>query len=508
MASFQNREKFFSAWLALVSILAITAGAAGSRSAEAARRNGGQTQQRPSPFRVVKVEMGTKGVQQGKKFIVEDPCTVFHFPADKQVVIQFVWDGPPGTHQFKGTWKDSLGRVENISNFEYTTTLTQYTGYWVLEFPPNPAPGLWVLEAQIDGQPAGVQPFEVAVPPGAAPPPTTGQVYALAQASTVTIAALNSRNEPFRTASGFFIRPGVVLTSFGAINGSSSLKIVLPDGSSMGTDKVQAWNYDQDWVMLSLAGKNAPPLKSAPPNSWKVGDRCYVLDTPSPGSRTIESVSISGVVNDGTENEQFTLPWTTGQSAIGSPVLDTYGRVIGMLQDRLASKVGFIPESNGNGFPLPTTGPKAIPISLIQTAGKTAEPVTLADLAAKGLFVPPLVRNSQISFGVLCRGFRKSFGHVVPDDVTNDFYRGQSSLGVVVTWSPTEKLETTEHLAIYDLKNRPVAESKPKKIELRPHDTAYTAWSVSMAGLTPGIYRIDVFLGNTPEWRGYLDIHH
>ncbi len=507
MASFQKQKRVFAAWLVLLSILAFSASPASARSAEPLRQGDNQTQQGPSPFRVVKVEMGSKGVQKGKKFAVEDLRTVFHFPADKQVVIQFVWDGPPGTHQFKGTWRDSLGRVENVSNFEYTTTLTQYTGYWVLEFPPNPAPGLWVLEAQIDGQPAGVQTFEVTVPPAAAPQLTTGQVYALALASTVTIAALNGKNEVFRTSSGFFIRPNVVLTSFGAINGSNSLQIGLPDGSSVGADKVLAWNYDQDWVMLSVAGKNVTPLKSASPNSWKVGDRCYVLDTPSPGSHTIESVAISGVVNAGTGNEQFTMPWTTGQSAIGSPVLDIHGHVIGMLQDRLASKVGYIPENNGNGFPLPTTGPKAMPISLIQTAGKTATPVTLADLAAKGLFVPPLVRNSQISFGVVCRGFRKSFGHILPDDVTNDFYRGQGNLGVVVTWSPTEKLKTTEHLSVYDLKNRPVAESKLKKIELKPHDTTYTAWSISTAGLEPGNYRVDVFLGNTPEWRGYFRIH-
>ena len=64
---------------------------------------------------------GSKGSQQGNRYIIEDPRSVFYIPADHQVIVYFEYEGPIGSHRVEGLWKRPDGKVGTISDFTYVS---------------------------------------------------------------------------------------------------------------------------------------------------------------------------------------------------------------------------------------------------------------------------------------------------------------------------------------------------------------------------------------------------
>lgn len=479
-----------------------------------AQANARQPQKETNPFRVVKSLVGGKGETQGTKFIVEDQRTSFRVPQDKQVIVYFEWEGPPGPHHFQGTWREPTGKVDSVGTFDYVAQGSHFSGYWILQLNKTVPSGLWVLEAKIDGKPAEERTFQITGPPKPPPPaplPTTAQVYQKILASSVFFTALDAKNEPIRKGSGFFIRPGVVLTTFGVIDGSSSLQIRLPDGSTRSTDAVLGWNRALDWVLLGVKGTKVPPLKLARPGSWKVGDACYVTDSPSFGARSIMTVAITGVLDTKNHGRLFTVSWNGNGRAIGSPALDRKGQVIGIVRVSANFAGHNLPTSTGYmqlGVPA-FAGPQVVPISLVQNPAPTARPVTLAGLAARGLFIPPVSRDPQIITGYLCRDILRVGRTLEPSVVSSQFFRRDKEMDIIVTWAPNEKIKSTEQVRIYDNEDNSLRiETKPKKIRLRPHNMVFTGWKIPISAIPPGVYRVDVVLGKTPEWRTFFRVRN
>jgi S1-C subfamily serine protease len=227
---------------------------------------------------------------------VDHPQTTFRLGQDKQVIVYFEWKGPAGPHHLKGTWLDPTGKVNSVGTFDYVAPGPEFSGYWVLTLSPGMQQGMWALQAQIDGKPAGVQTFRITGAPPPPPAPTASQVYQQAMASTVFVVALDEHGDPIRQGSGFFIGKGEVATTFSAIDGASQIEIDLPDGSHMTTQDVLGWDRKENWALLEVQGAKIPPLKPAPANGWVVGGSCYVLSSPGPGARTIERVAITGTL--------------------------------------------------------------------------------------------------------------------------------------------------------------------------------------------------------------------
>src|SRR5712692_2133081 len=70
----------------------------------------GDTQGTPR-FRLLRSVSGSVGQESGGRFVIEDPRTVFQIPGDKQVIVSFEWQGPPGQHHIECSWKDPSGKV-------------------------------------------------------------------------------------------------------------------------------------------------------------------------------------------------------------------------------------------------------------------------------------------------------------------------------------------------------------------------------------------------------------
>jgi hypothetical protein len=87
-----------------------------------------------------------------------------------------------------------------------------------------------------------------------------------------------------------------------------------------------------------------------------------------------------------------------------------------------------------------------------------------------------------------------------------DFTRQDETATVYVALQSMEPLKTTAQMRMYDADNRVVSSGEPIKIALRRGETQDRYWSFSFGVLNPGIYRADVYLGESVAWRAYFRV--
>ena len=469
----------------------------------------GQDQAGNSPFQTIKIFCGTKGELHGAQFVMEDQRTVFHVPQDHEIVIAFEWQGTPGTHHAVGSWMSPDGKVALTSDFEMHSESTFYVGTWTLAIPASIAPGLWALEAQVDGKPAGSQIFQIVsdVPAAPPPPPSPGEIYQRVAPSTIFVTSLDQNGEPIGHGLGFFVANGAVLTAFQAIDGASSVRLDFADGSNATVNSVAAWSRPQDWAILKVNAPSGKPLEQAAANSWKIGDLCYVLTSQGQNSRTIQTVNITGMQGAGASGQRLTITNLGPEGWLGAPLLDNYGRVIGILSggmlgtgNRRMGIWNIDPTQIGANL-----NPTVLPLSAIPPAAVSQQPTSFATLASDGALIMPVAANPQAIIGTLCADFKNFRGQVIePVRTGPNVSRAQGQFAVVITWGPSEKINGFAQLRIYDLQNHPLLQTTPSKIKLEPRVTTYSGWKIPTASLQPGAYRIDLLLDGQPQWRTFF----
>jgi len=474
----------------------------------------GQDQPSPAQFRVVRVLCGSKGELHGNEYIMQEPKTVFHVPDDHQIVISFEWQGPPGSHHAVGNWRSPDGKIALTSDFDLNAQGTRYIGTWTLAIPASITPGLWALEVEVDGKSAGTQTFQIVstqTPPAPTtpPPPSAAQVYQRAASATAFITSLDENGGPITRGLGFLIDKGLVLTAFQAIDGASSLRLEFADGSRIAVADVLAWNREQDWALLAVPSEKEQPLTRAAPDSWKVGDLCYLITSQGQGSRTIQTVNITGFQATRLTGQRLEISSPGAEGWLGAPLLDISGNLIGVLSGGLAGlgsrRMGSWANYMDPGGSGATMNPTVLPLSAIPSRPASQQPVAFSALAARGVLTVPLVLNPQAATGTLCDGFQQFNGQaIVPTHPANEFSRKQGTFGVVITWGPSEKIKSTAQLRIFDADNNAIVQTRPTNIKLQPRVTMYSAWKIPLGSLRPGIYRIDLLLGDKPEWRSFF----
>lgn len=484
--------------LGVAFIWAVCAGSSGAAQ-------GGNAQE-TSRFRLLRSLSGSKGQESGGRFVIDDPRTVFQLPDDKQVVIYFQWQGPPGQHRIEVSWRNPEGKVVTTASLDQPAPQGRFGAYWSMPLSEKTTPGLWALEARVDGEAAGVHTIQVVSGSGAVTVSrrllNTGELYERAKAATAYVQKLNPRGEVVAKASGFFLEDGVVLTPFHVIDGASALVLTLHDGRRFETNAVIAWNRRQDWVLLKTP-PGTPTLDRAPERSWLVGDRCFSLDTAVGSSRVISELSIAGRTEGRESDERLILGGSVSPEATGSPLLNEYGEVVGM------TGVNAGPEPTGGsryGVSMVPQVLLAVPVDLVPRAADRGSPALLADLASSGEFLPLLTAGQHV--------FQASFGRKVETrgtvptliDQGTEFSRRDGQIVLWVMWEPKKRLKTSALLKVYDLDNKLITESKPLKVDLPPGPFSYTYWGLKVTNFRPVTYRIDLVIGNEPGWRGYVRI--
>jgi len=473
-------------------------------------------------FRLVRSVSGTKGYQRGDQYVIEDPRTVFYLPEDKQVIGYFEWEGPLGPHHLEGFWKNPEGKVIVISDFNYESKQKRFAGFWTLLLSESMPPGVWSLEAHIDGEVAGTHNFQIAVAPRPAAVPSRPllgptEIYKLALPAVVSIEKLDDQRRRLGLGSGFILENDLIATSFENIEGASYLRVVLADGASLDFDSILAWNRRQDWTLLRMASPVSHSLAAAKPNSWQVGDSCLSLDSPQQGGRTIVEGNITGSHTFSEVGDRLNLNVTLSRMASGSPLLNEYGEVIGVIVSSslipgLSSLAG-LREGDFQGYPGNLTGggfavglgPQlAVPISAIQIPKQEEAATTLSDLAKSGLFPQSLVRNDNLLQGTVAKSVRRTGTQMEAVDQRFEFQRGDTRVSVLITWHGETKLKSSAFLKLYNIDNKLVGSTTALKLNVPKGQLVFSAWTLEVGPLPNGTYRVDLMLGSDPVWRSFF----
>lgn len=501
-------------WL-LAAVFLIASGSS-TAAGEKPQESGGVRAGEPR-FRVIRSVSGTEGTEENGQFVIKDPRTIIYLPQDHQVMVYFEWEGPAGKHNFEGIWKNPEGKVVTISDFSYEATQKRFGGYWRLLLDEKCDSGIWMIEARIDGEVAGTHSFQIIaserppLAPSSRRRPSASEIYQEANAATVFIEKLNPSSERVAVGSGFFIEKGLVLTTFQVIDGASLLRIAGADGRISTSEKVVAWNRWQDWAVIRVETDSAGILSRAQADSWKVGDRCFSLDARDDSSRMIVDANIIGKQQDSRAGERVTVSFSLYPRAIGSPLLNEYGEVIGIVG------AGIVPGATSlevlrTGFPVNLATleftyrrDQALPISLVPATFPVGKSTTLGELASSGQFVPLLSGYRDVASGTLAASVRREGSSLQAVDDKFEFSRRVGHMAVLLTWDPKEKRKGRASVRLYNLDNKLLFESKFLKVTLHPGEVFFSMWEMTLGENTsPGIYRLDVVLDSDTVWRTFL----
>lgn len=466
-----------------------------------------------SPYHMLHAVAGTKGVKRNGQLYFEDPRSVFRLGDDHQIMVEFEWKGPVGAHKFVGMWKDPSGQVVVVTNFKFAPVTSPYSGYFTLLLGNKAPTGVWTIDATIDGQTAGSYSFEIVSSGTALPkmhpariPLNAKDIYAQTQAATVFVDKLDASGTQTGRGSGFLLAPGRLVTTFENIDGASRLRIDFPSGQTVPANTVLAWNRWQDWAVLKVDAAGLPILKISQPKSWSVGDHCYTLGV-SAGGRTILTAGIIGDTTQPRLGERISLSTFAEPSANGSPLVNQFGEVIGMLGGNLLPGLSATEPVNitALNLPSPTTG-LAVPIGAVKLPTADQHGSTLAELSANGTFVPPLEAHDQVGYAALAMQVERKRGPAWPRGVRTRFSLGERTMAVFINWAAKTKFKGFASVHFFNLDNKEIAHTAPLKVKIRPRHIESAYWTVRLTTFSPGIYRVDIDLGQKPAWREFFRI--
>ncbi len=307
--------------------------------------------------------VGPLGVTEGDTFTIPNPRSKFTYPTDRQVVIYFEWDASPAKYQLAGVWKQPDGKLASISDIAMETPTRKLQAYWTFDLAACMPGGVWQLDVRINGLPAASQAFEVAVPapaaptppPPVAPPPpsalTLDQIYRLAP-SIVWVYKLDATGRRFDTASGFVSGKGEITTAFQSIDGAANVEVAFADGQRRPITGVRAHSRLQDWAVLTVDTGSAPPLKPAPPTyTVPIGERMVHFSVEN-DARAIAGIAFG---------DRWPLQPPTSPAAVGGPLLNPFGEVIGIIGGSTTPGVRALDRANasppGSSTPNPASPP-------------------------------------------------------------------------------------------------------------------------------------------------------
>jgi S1-C subfamily serine protease len=490
-------------------------------SGQTCRAQTGGVQAEGPRFRLVRSVSGSKGTPQGSRFAMEDPRSVFYVPADHQVIVYMEWDGPVGKHHLEGFWRNPGGKVTVMSDFDYDAKTTRFGAYWTLALTEGAENGNWSLEAHVDGELAGTHSFQIqnSVKPADAEPSrkmlTPAQLYEHALPASVTIEKFDSGGRKFGEASGFLLEPAWIVTAFEGIDGASKVRVTFRDGKRFETEQVAAWNRRQDWAVMKADSAAVPKLQRAQENSWSIGDTASYLETAQEGNRVIANVSIDGKNTFPFAGMRLNISAPPSDRAIGSALLNEYGEVIGIVT---ASLIPGASALNISGLSVTSTGAVTgsqfrgglvVPVNSLGSIDANADGTPLSVLVSKGDFLIPVTASQNVAYGQLAKTMDKKGGFSYPTEGGDVFSKKDTTLHIYVLWEGHEKTKGLVTMRLFDIDNRLLNKAsleKPIKFGLGKGEQKSTTWDVPISLLSPGIYRVDVWLDDSPAWRRFFRV--
>jgi S1-C subfamily serine protease len=469
-------------------------------------------------FRVLRSVAGSSGTESNGHFTIDDPRTVFYLGKDKKVVVYFEWEGRPGEHKFEGNWKNPEHKIVLVSDFQYVAPSKQFSGYWSILLSGAEPSGMWTLEARIDGESAGELTFQLISDPNAPPPPppprqplTTQQLFRRLAEVSVYVDKIDSRGKAVARGSGFYLADGRLVTAFQNIDGASSLRVISANGTTQEVTAVLSWNRWQDWAILPGGDAKVVGVPRAVPKSWGVGSLCFFLESASGSGRIMADGTIVGQNTFPRAGERLNIVESPTRRTIGSPLVNEYGDVVGVVggslapgADLLASYMLTTSADSAAGATAIRDG-LAVPIDLIPEAPNDAQPASLEELTRRGQMVPPVSVENKIVVAGLALSLQKGQGGLpAPSNSRQQFTHQDQKIWAYVNWNENIPFKGTVSMGVYDVDNHALGVASPQKLTLHSGAISYTTWEIPIAMLPSGVYRVDVSQGDEIVWRRFF----
>ena len=331
-----------------------------------------------------------------------------------------------------------------------------------------------------------------------------------AMAAAVWVEKLDANGNTVKRSSGFVVKDGRVVTSFDSIDGAMSLKLIFSDGKEVRTDQVAGVNHFQDWALIPIDDKSRPALTVASKKS-AAGDHCYWLEVKSDGRRSLADGQITGVTSSRPWGDRIAFSGKFGYAALGGPLLDAQGQVIGVLG-------GALPEAYVREADPATTATHpvdaddvyegasgtAVASSLIpQTL--LAAPRPLKALWDNGDMTPPVTTSKYVQSRVITSKENEK-KKAAESTGASEFKKSMGTAVVVIAFDKSEALKTTAQVKIFEFDNHPVAAGEIEKVSLKKGTAAEKDWDIPVSDLSAGMYRVDILIGDGVAWRQYFKV--
>jgi S1-C subfamily serine protease len=136
------------------------------------------------------------------------------------------------------------------------------------------------------------------------------------------------------TASGFIVDPsGTILTNLHVIQGASSVAVKLPNGDVYDQVRVRAFDARKDLAVIQIAGFGLPTIETGNSDAVQAGEPVLLIGNPL---GILEGSVSAGVVSavrvlEGAGFRVIQTDAAANPGNSGGPLLDSAGRVIGVL---------------------------------------------------------------------------------------------------------------------------------------------------------------------------------
>jgi hypothetical protein len=452
---------------------------------------------------------GPSGKVVGGKFVFDEIRNRFVYPQDNSLTVYFEFKAPKGDYFLTAYWKDPQGRIVTIApDLKIQTEYEEMNSYWSLMLDEHKTSGIWTVEVRINGEPIGSHSFELVVPeapkPAAvaetSPMPTMDELYRSISKSLVWVHKIDGSGRRIGTLSGFVSAPDSILTAFRSIDSAARIEIEFADGTRISTDEIIVCNRMQDWALVKAQTREFPPLKLGKPEAIIIGEPLIVFSVESGLSRTIGTVDISGRrMVSGFGERIFTNPQLPVQ-AIGGPLLDFYGNVVGLIGGNLLPGL----PADARFASLMLSGANtiaAIPIEKGMVESKTSS-MKLQTLSNSGILTPALSETPVFVNGMVTDN--------IPADLNLQskvqFARGETII-IYTNWVRKENIRKgVTSIRVYDSRNRLRSQGKPQPLNLPANSMLQFTTQFPVGSLEAGIYRVDVFWNDLPVWRAFISI--
>src|SRR5207247_503414 len=176
--------------------------------------------------------------------------------------------------------------------------------------------------------------------------------------------------------------------------------------------------------------------------SWKVGDRCWFLDTKADGARVLVETSIVGVQDFEQAGPRISIAEAASMSSLGAPLYNERGEVIALVGGTLIPGMRAATWRDGISHVSLAMGLNSMAVPIAALGEVTAVSGTrLQQLGARGVFVPPLVGPRNVLTGTIARRVEKRNEVPMPVDEKREFARREGEAVAFLTFDPQEKRE-------------------------------------------------------------------